>query len=149
MKCAVCKKGERVPALIELTDTVDGHVFTASVHGEKCPECGEDFTPVTELERFELAVARALSAAPATGQAVRYMRKALGLKGVELAELLGVTPETVSRWEADKHPIDRGSWALLGLLAADRAAGTWTTENALKSAAKARPLAPRVELKVA
>ena len=38
--------------------------------------------------------------------AFRYMRKVLGLKGVELAKMLETTPETVSRWEHSKHPID-------------------------------------------
>ena len=90
-----------------------------------------------------------LDAGEASGEAFKFARKAMGIRAADLAPVLGVTPETVSRWEADKHAIDRGSWALLGLLAADRAAGTWTTENALKAAAKARPLAPRVELKVA
>ena len=53
-----------------------------------------------ELDRFEIEVALALARAGAhSGDAIRTMRKAVGLSATALAELLDVSLETVSRWE--------------------------------------------------
>jgi transcriptional regulator with XRE-family HTH domain len=47
------------------------------------------------------------------------MRKALGLRAADLAEMLDVTPETLSRWETGKLPMGRTSWLTLSSLALD------------------------------
>jgi transcriptional regulator with XRE-family HTH domain len=60
---------------------------------------------------------------------VKWVRKALGYTGAELGALLGVRPETVSRWERDERAVDHTAWALLGLLAMDQR----RTEAALRS----------------
>lgn len=74
----------------------------ATVDEVTCKACGE----VAEVwhrmaEVVELAT-RALLAKPrllAPGE-VAYLRQRLGWKGNELAERLGVTPSSVSRWES-------------------------------------------------
>lgn len=40
-----------------------------------------------------------------TGAEMKAAREEAGLRGVEIARELGVTPETVSRWESGKYPI--------------------------------------------
>ncbi|MBN1548340.1 MAG: helix-turn-helix transcriptional regulator [Syntrophaceae bacterium] len=40
------------------------------------------------------------------GEEMRYERKRVGLRGIEIAKELGVRAETVSRWERGKHPIN-------------------------------------------
>ncbi len=37
------------------------------------------------------------------GEQVRFLRKYLGLSGVDFARTLDVAPETVSRWEHDRE----------------------------------------------
>jgi DNA-binding XRE family transcriptional regulator len=43
------------------------------------------------------------------GAVMKYARKTLGLKQAELAGLLEVAPETVSRWENDHEPTQRAT----------------------------------------
>ena len=45
--------------------------------------------------------------------AIKFMRKAVGLPAVTLAELLDTSPETVSRWERSVSHIDRAAFAIL------------------------------------
>jgi transcriptional regulator with XRE-family HTH domain len=70
---------------------------------------------------------------PATGEAFRFMRKVLGIPAIELAELLDVAPETVSRWENGKLPIERRALALLASMVLDRVEGVTTTLERLRS----------------
>lgn len=148
-RCPVCKQGELEPTEHELRRELGGHVFTARVPAQRCRACGEGVVEGRSIERFELKIAKALVGAPPTGESVRFVQKAVGLKAVDLAELLGVAPETVSRWEAGRHPVDRSVHALLSLLLEDRLAGTHRTEDALRKAARPEPLDEHVEIKVA
>jgi DNA-binding transcriptional regulator YiaG len=51
------------------------------------------------------------------GAELKFARKALGLKQTDLAEHLGVTSETVSRWETEAEPFKRPiQLAVLSLL---------------------------------
>jgi DNA-binding transcriptional regulator YiaG len=111
----------------------------------KCDACGEGQFKGPDLGRFEREIARRLTGTAPTGETIKYVRKALGYTGKELGELLGVTVETVSRWERETHPIDRQAWALLGLLAANQE----QTEAMLRAAGDPGPLPEVVPLKVA
>lgn len=42
-----------------------------------------------------------------TGKEFRAIRLSLGLKGYEMADRLGITPPTVSRYEKERLPIPR------------------------------------------
>lgn len=143
--CALCKKGTLHSAEIVLERDVAGHRFTTTVPGMKCDACGEGQFKGPDLGRFERAIARSLASTAPTGETIKYVRKALGYTGKELGELLGVTFETVSRWEREAHPIDRQAWALLGLLAMDKE----QTEAMLRAAADPGQLPEVVPLKVA
>lgn len=69
--------------------------------GVVCPDCGCVDVSLDERQRRERGIARAkmLDGAPLTGDDVRYARKALGLRSVDLAAALDVSPATVTRWE--------------------------------------------------
>jgi transcriptional regulator with XRE-family HTH domain len=52
-----------------------------------------------------------------SGAELKFARKALGLRQTELAEYLGVEPETISRWENNRDPFKRrDQLAVLALL---------------------------------
>jgi DNA-binding transcriptional regulator YiaG len=82
------------------------------------------------LEAFELDVAGELARhGEASSEAFGFMRRAMGVRAVDLAKLLDVTPETVSRWEHGRQPIDRGAAALLLAMVVDRVEGRTTTND--------------------
>lgn len=148
-KCTACGRGRLVPADVEVRRSVAGHVFVTMMRGLKCNQCDEDRVAGLDFERFDLMVAGVLLSARPNADAFKFARKALGFSGKDLAELLDVAPESVSRWETGKHAIDRQGWALLRLMVADRLAGTQSTENILRAAAAPAILPDRVDLKVA
>jgi DNA-binding transcriptional regulator YiaG len=65
--------------------------------------------PSQEWERLELQAAIAVfqQVESIEGGELRFARKAIGLKQPELAALLDVATETVSRWETGADPIRR------------------------------------------
>jgi putative zinc finger/helix-turn-helix YgiT family protein len=123
MKCPTCDvKTENGSA--EVKRTVGGHVFVGEVTASSCPKCGEVYYDGQALERLEVAVARELAERGlVSGAAFKFMRKALGMRAADLAELLDVAAETVSRWETGERPVDRAAWTALGGLVVDRFEG--------------------------
>ncbi len=104
-----------------------------------CSACGERTYRGKDLVAAEDAVTRELVARGIRDGAVfKHLRKALGLKATDLADLLGVTPETISRWENGHNQADRAVWATLDLLVDEHRAGRTTTLERLRRLAGAR-----------
>ncbi|MFO0646574.1 MAG: helix-turn-helix domain-containing protein [Polyangiales bacterium] len=84
-----------------------------------CESCGVVDMTLDDLQRFERRAARIvlLDRPDAGGDVYKYARKALGLRQVDLARMLGVEPETVSRWENGHVAMPRAEQlALVALL---------------------------------
>lgn len=66
-----------------------------------CPKCGETLPEIPNVKGLHAAIADRLcqKPTPLTGAEVRFLRKEMGMKARELADSLGVSPVTVSRWE--------------------------------------------------
>lgn len=123
-KCAACG-GESLRATHAAERcTVAGIEFTAEVEALQCANCGETYVDDKVLERMELAIAAELGRlGRLKGEAFKYMRKSIGLRGVDLAELLDVTGETISRWERDVVPVDHAAFAVLGAMVTEKRQG--------------------------
>jgi hypothetical protein len=83
-----------------------------------CEQCGD----------FELAVAVDLARnGPVTGATFRYMHELLknriGLSGTILADLLGRTPEAISRWKDGAQKLDPLAWTVLGAMVVEYSEG--------------------------
>lgn len=129
---------------------VAGQTFTAELPAEGCKACSETYVDASALEAYELAIARALATSGAnSGEAFRFQRKALGLRASDLAELLGVAAETMSRWETGQREVNRGALVTLGSLVLDRCEGRATTLDRLRTLRQAPRLAKVVTLHVA
>lgn len=137
------------PSMVEIRREVGERVFVASVDGRRCTACGEVSFKGTCLARFEGAVAAALASSGETsGEAFRWMRKAIDLRAIDVAALLGVTPETISRWETGRVAIDRSALALLALMVLDHARGSAVTMDTLRARAASEPLGKTVKIKL-
>jgi putative zinc finger/helix-turn-helix YgiT family protein len=101
---------------------VSGRTFTATLHARVCPVCGEKIVAYEDLHPVNLAVAKTLAKeGPIDGPSFRFMRKTLCMKATDLARLLDVTPETISKWENDKTPVLRSAWMVLTEMVLDEA----------------------------
>ncbi|MBI5479593.1 MAG: helix-turn-helix domain-containing protein [Deltaproteobacteria bacterium] len=120
-----------------------GSVFRVTLDALECASCGESSVDGPLLARAELEVAARLAASGfASGQAFRFMRKALGLRAADVAALLAVRAETVSRWETGRTAVDRGAFAALAAMVTDQLGARTTTRDVLR--ALQRPVrAPR------
>jgi DNA-binding transcriptional regulator YiaG len=86
--------------------------WTVKDGGAAAPRTMNDGTPILsaeELGAFEIRAAITVLAEVklVSGAELKYARKAMGLKQVDLAEHLGVNAETVSRWETDAESFKR------------------------------------------
>ena len=104
-----------------LTRTIAGRRLTVDVELGTDPETMEETVSLAEMQRSELEMAAALAeSGPIVGETFVWMRKSLSLQSKQLARLLDVRPETITRWETGAVPVDRAAWFTLGELVLER-----------------------------
>src|SRR5690242_8025638 len=93
----------------EHTLTVGRYRVVGDYEAVAIDEDGTLGMPSNELGRLELEAAIAVlsEAESIRGDELRFARKAMGLRQPDLAGLLDVATETVSRWETGAEPIRR------------------------------------------
>ena len=101
--------------------TFEGPVKVRGVNvtgrGVQCGACGEIIFSAAELEAQETAAAALfVKRGIRTGEEFKLVRKVAQLKANEVADLLAVRPETVSRWERGEVEIPRAVAFALGEL---------------------------------
>ena len=90
----------------------------------ECPRDGSTIVPVDVHRIYDQNVLRTIATrGPATSRTFRALRDSLNLSGIELANLLDVTPETVSRWETGKKPLNPLAWVVVASMALDKLEG--------------------------
>ena len=98
------------------------------VTGVSAIRWGESFLSGPDLDRAKLlAGAEAMARGLRDGGTFKFIRKALGLRAADLADLLDVSPETISRWENSHRTAERSVWNTLADLVSDRLLGTRTS----------------------
>ena len=82
------------------------NVTLLDVELRRCSRCGEQELVTPRVDDLHRAIARTLSRqiAPLMPEAVRFLRKWLGLTSHQLARVMGVSRETVCRWERVEAP---------------------------------------------
>ncbi len=105
MRCPSCKKED---TLRPWSGTITLSGVEIQTRGQQCSTCGEQLFDYEEVGRQEQVLAAALvERGIRKGNEFALVRKAAGFKAVEVAELFGVRPETVSRWEHGESEIPR------------------------------------------
>jgi putative transcriptional regulator len=140
-RCVECRSRELAAAETEERLEVAGKTFAATIPITRCAKCGATYLSHDAVGMLELGAAGELARhGEVSAEAFGFMRRALGVRAVELAEWLDVTPETVSRWEHGRQPIDRGAAAILSAMVLDRLEDRTTTLDRLKALIKPEPL---------
>lgn len=148
-RCARCGGDSLVAAVVSEVMEVDGRTFEAELPATRCESCGEIYFDLGTIGTFEMLVAAKLVELGArSGAALRFMRKAMGMRAVDLAELLDVAPETLSRWENEQREVDLGTLMTVGSLVLDAARGASATLDRLKALRSPPPASDRVIIRV-
>ncbi len=113
LACPNCKKNAMRP----WEGTIEHAGVTIVAPGSRCAGCGEVVHSFDEMAIVEeRAAAELVKRGIRTGNEFRLVRKQAGFKATEIADLLGVRPETVSRWERGEVEIPRAAAFTLGEL---------------------------------
>lgn len=124
MKCDACGK--------PMTSARENYSYTASglpyvtlvgVEVRRCKACGEHEVVIPKIEQLHRAIAHGVVAKRTrlTAAEIRFLRKYLGWSGADFAKHMGVTPESVSRWENDRDQMGPVADRLLRLMVVTRA----------------------------
>lgn len=110
MKCPECGKTLLVRRNQEYLYRESGldRVTLTGIRVFVCRGCHAKFPEIPNIVGLHRAIATELARKPAplTGPELRFLRKELGLKAKELAQHLGTTDVTVSRWETGDTPVN-------------------------------------------
>lgn len=81
------------------------NVYLAGIRYWTCKHCGNQYAEIPAINELHRLIARTLVCQPALlrGEEMRFLRKRLGKRSSDFAAILGVVPETYSRFENDKQ----------------------------------------------
>lgn len=126
-KCRTCGSNVRVESIErykaenELQEM--GVVLVGNaVAKHQCEACGWSTVDIPDLPGLLAAVAvyRVNASEKLRGQEIKFLRKVMEISAKDFADALGVSQETVSRWENGKIPMGPANERLLRLLVAFR-----------------------------
>lgn len=107
----------RFPAAVTIGDVE----YRDNVEGWTCAECDREDKDDAAFDAFILSAARAcFRRGYRSGAALRFARRVFAWTGQDLAQALGVAPETLSRWENGHLDVPPHVFALVGCLLEDR-----------------------------
>ncbi|MCI0389759.1 MAG: type II toxin-antitoxin system MqsA family antitoxin [Acidobacteria bacterium] len=119
MKCGRCRGETRLKrGVYQYTESGLDNVYLQNVELRVCEACGAVTPRINRIKELHAHIGRAiaLKTGSLSGAEARYLRKHLGLKGREWAELLHVNVATLSRWEGEEQDIGSQSDLLIRAL---------------------------------
>jgi len=99
------------------------YVTLVGVEVRRCASCGEHEVVIPKLEPLHRTIAMAIveKRSRLTAAEIRFLRKYLGWSGVDVARHMGVTAESVSRWENEREQMAAVADRLLRLMVVTQA----------------------------
>jgi putative zinc finger/helix-turn-helix YgiT family protein len=124
------------------------YVTLVGVEVGRCPRCGEHEAVIPKIEQLHSAIATAIArkVPRLVSEEVRFLRKHLGWSGGEFAAHLGVSRETVSRWETGAAAMGPVAERLLRLAALTHDGAAVESLSVLKQIARENPSAGSVHV---
>jgi putative zinc finger/helix-turn-helix YgiT family protein len=123
MKCLVCGTAMKARRENFKYDACGlPYVTLVGVDVSRCPKCGEYEVAIPRSEDLHRVIATAVARRRGRLQApeVRFLRRWLGWSGADFAKHMGVSAETVSRWESGAQRMGATADRLLRLMVASR-----------------------------
>lgn len=119
MKCYSCDSEMRSERrTYHYTECGLDNVYLANVRVFVCDKCNEEelsLPCVPELHKL-LAKSIVSQKQPLDGSEVRFLRKNAGLSAIRLSKIIGVSPESISRWENEKIKIKSSNDRLIRMV---------------------------------
>ena len=106
MICFKCKtKMKKIKTDYKYTESGLQNVILKGIAAYKCPKCRGINPIISKIKEVHKTIAQELLKKDSllTGKEIVYLRKEMKIKAKDLAEILGVTKVTVSRWENEKE----------------------------------------------
>ncbi|OGP20042.1 MAG: hypothetical protein A2038_10535 [Deltaproteobacteria bacterium GWA2_57_13] len=125
MKCPSCGKDMRATRKdYRYEESGLENVMLKDITVHEC-KCGETLPEIPSVKRLHGQIADDLinKQGPLTGEEFRFLRKGMRTSAKELAQLLGVTTVTLSRWENNKEKVGPQSDRLLRYIYLTRSKG--------------------------
>ncbi len=114
MRCRSCKENmKKTRQRYHYVESGLDNVYLKEIDVFVCDSCDKKVPSIPSIKELHRAIAVAIVIYPfsLTGPMVRFLRKQMRLKSKDFAQLLGVSPQTVSSWERQqtkiKKPNDR------------------------------------------
>lgn len=108
MICSKCKiKMRKIKTDYNYTESGLENVILKGIIAFKCPRCRGINPIISKIKEVHKTIAQQLliKGSLLTGKEIAYLRKEMKIKAKDLAEIIGVTKVTVSRWENEKEQI--------------------------------------------
>lgn len=125
MRCVMCenkKKLKKSRITIKYKECGLDNVTLHGVDSHKCDQCGEEYLGFGDQEQLHSLIAKALTLKKGilTGKELRFLRTFLGLSSAMFAVRVGISKETISRFENDRQPISKTFDVLVKSLVANK-----------------------------
>ena len=108
-KCWVCEKDLEVikDQPYHYKESGLDNVYLHGIIQYKCSGCGEEAAEIPNIEDLHLLIGKSIicNNEHLSAREVVYLKKELGLKSKDMAELLSVTPQEYLNWENSMVPV--------------------------------------------
>jgi putative zinc finger/helix-turn-helix YgiT family protein len=101
MKCFQCEKGTMVSRMADVAGAVRGEKLVVRCEAMVCGRCGFQVLSEGQSDKYNLAITDAYKRKHGllTSQALRALRKSLGMSQGAFADFVGVGVASLKRWE--------------------------------------------------
>jgi len=103
MKCQACNQemGKTKKEMYQYVESGLDNIYLEEVSIYHCKDCGEEAPIIPSIKNLHRVITLAIleRPEPLDGPEIKYLRKQMRYKSKDFAELLGVTPQTISTWE--------------------------------------------------